>query len=109
MLPKASRLSRAEAEFLKNGKSVFTTLLSLRFTPAPETKFSVSVSKKTAKSAVDRNRIRRKCYAALEKALPTLNTSVKGMFFPKATIKTLSQEKLAAELVLVLKKAGIIS
>jgi ribonuclease P protein component len=109
MLPKASRLSRAEAETLKNGKSVFTTLLSLRIVPAEETKFSVSVPKKVAKSAVDRNRIRRKCYGAIEKVAGDIKKPIRGMFFPKAEVRTISHEKLVAEVVLVFKKAGIIS
>ena len=109
MLPKASRLSRAEAEVLKNGKSVFMTLLSLRLIPATKTQISVSVPKKIAKSAVDRNRIRRRAYSALEQIIPTINRPAKMMLFPKAIFRTLPQEEIIKEIRNAFTKAGIVS
>lgn len=109
MLPKAFRLSRKEAEALKNGRSVFTTLLSLRTAPSPRSQFSVSVSKKVAKLAVDRNRIRRRCYSAITDILPTMPKPNMVMVFPKAAARTVSYEKLVSDLRTAFKKAGIVS
>ncbi len=109
MLSKASRLSRAEAEALKNGKSVFMTLLSLRWILANRTQISVSIPKKVANSAVDRNRIRRRVYSALEQVILDINRPVKIMIFPKTVFRTLPHHEIVKEIKNAFLKAGIIS
>ncbi|PJE74537.1 MAG: hypothetical protein COV01_00690 [Candidatus Taylorbacteria bacterium CG10_big_fil_rev_8_21_14_0_10_41_48] len=109
MLSQVYRLARKEALALKNGTSVFTTLLSLRAIPYSRIQISVSVSKKVAKKAVDRNRMRRQYYSALEKLIPEIKTPAKMMIFPKKTTKTISHKELVEELRKALDKAKLIS
>lgn len=109
MISKAFRLSRKEAESLKNGKSVFTTLVSLRTLPSSRLQVSVSVSKKVAKYAVDRNFIRRRCYRAIEEIISEIKTPSKIMVFPKKEVKKALYRNLVSDIQEALIKAGIIS
>ncbi len=108
MLPKAERLTRKDILALSQGKSVFGTLLSVRFRPADKAKYAVSVSKKTASRAVDRNRIRRRVYAALS-ALKKADTLPKKAFFalimPKKECGSLPISQIQAELSVLFEKA----
>lgn len=74
MLPKKSRLTAVEVrEILKSGRSARVGTLSAKVragTPAQAGKAAVVVSSKVAKSAVERNRLRRAAYALLQTALP---------------------------------------
>ncbi len=65
MLKKSHRLNRVEfAHLLTYGRRVSGTGFSLLYTTGnKEAKFSVVVGKKTAKKAVERNRLRRRVYA----------------------------------------------
>jgi ribonuclease P protein component len=83
MLPKSARLTVADIETLSQGKSVFGTLISVRYIPAPALKFSVSVSKKVAKTAVLRNRMRRRLYGALEGVMKEVKNPLHIMIMPK--------------------------
>jgi len=109
MLSQVYRLARKEALALKNGTSVFTTLLSLRTTPSSRTQIAVSVSKKVAKRAVDRNRTRRRYYSAMEKLIPEIKTPAKIMIFPKKTTKAVLHKEIIEELRKALDKAKLIS
>lgn len=66
----------------QKGKTIRTPILSLVF--APNTKhhqrFSVVVSKKVLKSAVGRNRIRRRVYEALRLELPEFTAHMDCIF-----------------------------
>lgn len=71
MLPARKRLAAAEVrEILKSGKAVRSGHLLLKYCPARSGAAAVVVSKKVAKSAVARNRIRRSIYRELARALP---------------------------------------
>lgn len=109
MLPKASRLSTEDVRSLAAGKSVFGTLLSLRIKPAEALKCSVSVSKKVAPRAVDRNRARRRVYAAFEKALPAVTSPAFILIMPKKEALSAPLDALVAEISLLMKKAGFAS
>jgi ribonuclease P protein component len=66
MLKKRERLSRREVEqVLNKGKRVRGTLFSISVIGAQEMKCAVVVSKRVAKQAVLRNKIRRRVYATL--------------------------------------------
>ena len=70
MLPKKKRLTRALFKPLLNAREqAHSPHFWLRATPADSPRLGVSVSKKVAKSAVVRNRIRRRVYAEI----PRLN------------------------------------
>jgi ribonuclease P protein component len=66
MLKKRERLSRREVEHVLNkGKRVRGTLFSVSSIQAQHMKCAVVVSKRVAKQAVLRNKIRRRVYATL--------------------------------------------
>lgn len=66
MLPKTKRLTATEVrEVLKLGSVVRAGAVSARYTKAPAAKAAVVVSKKVARLAVTRNRLRRLGYSAL--------------------------------------------
>lgn len=71
MLPRSRKLSASEVrEILRMGKPTRGSRLLAKYREAPLSKAAVVVSKKVAKSAVERNKIRRELYAALVSALP---------------------------------------
>ncbi len=109
MITQALRLSRKDAEALKNGKSVFGTLLSLRYTPSTTCGYSVTVSKKVSKDAVGRNRIRRRTYAALRSIIKDEQISALIMIFPKSSVRTIPFATLESDLRDVMRKAHLIS
>lgn len=67
MLPRKSRIGKKGlAEVLRVGKTLRTTFFSIKYAPSKiSLQSAVVVSKKTAKSAVVRNRLRRAAYRAL--------------------------------------------
>ncbi len=108
MLPKSKRLTTEEIESLSNGKSVFGTLISMRAIKSDTLKFAVSVSKKVVPLAVDRNRLRRRIYAALPSLIPEIKTPVFIMFMPKKEILVASMDVLKSEIGALLRKLGIV-
>ena len=74
MLPKSRRLSAREVSaVLKAGKSRRAGGVSVKYLPSPRGKAAMVVSKKVARLAVTRNRLRRAGYAALPSALPPVH------------------------------------
>jgi ribonuclease P protein component len=69
MLKRTERLRRGEFTTIAQNRAVHEGLFTVRISPSLPTqtprKFSVVVSKKVAKTAVARNALRRKVYAAL--------------------------------------------
>jgi ribonuclease P protein component len=115
MLPKSERLSVRDIAILENGRSVFGSHLSIRYSPVPPSalsetslkKFSVTVSKKVGKTAVLRNRIRRRVYVALLEAKASISKSVFVMVMPKKECDTLAIAEIKSELTALFNKAGI--
>jgi ribonuclease P protein component len=70
MLPKRERIPRSQfAGLLQSRAYKNSAHFTLRTAPSPSgARFAVSVSKKVSKSAVVRNRVRRRAYTALPKA-----------------------------------------
>lgn len=68
MLPKKRRLTAGDVKIvMKEGRSVRASFLSAKYTASgTPLRASVVVSKKVAKRAVERNRIRRAVYRALQ-------------------------------------------
>ncbi|MBY0309716.1 ribonuclease P protein component [Patescibacteria group bacterium] len=68
MLSKQDRLSRPEfSEYFKSGSRQHSDVLTAVYTPHARLRGAVVVSKKVAKKAHERNTIRRRLYAALER------------------------------------------
>lgn len=108
MLKKRDRLTAKDIESLSLGKSVFGTLISLRYKPSPKAGFSATASKKTFKTAVLRNRARRRVYAALEKSIGDVRAKAFVMIMPKKEALDASFGDLAAEVRSLLGKAGLL-
>lgn len=70
MFKKSVRLSRSEfMTFLSSGKRYHSEFLTITHTPGPVLRAAAVVGKKVAKEAVDRNRIRRRLYATLQRVV----------------------------------------
>lgn len=112
MLPKRNRVEKALfKDILTLGRVFNTTHLSLRAikeNKKQESKFSFTVSKKVAKSAVDRNRIRRRGYAALALVWARIPDSFVGIFSAKSGIAAISFEDLSLEVKNILAGAKML-
>lgn len=96
----------------RNGESVRSRFLTVKYTANPRRKTSrcsVVVSKKIAKHAVVRNRIRRRLYELLRAHLPAINTSHDIVIIvSSADIAELPHAELAEILQSQLITAGIL-
>jgi len=82
----------------KNGQAVRSRLVTVKYTSNPhreKSRFAVVVSKKVHKSAVGRNRIRRRIYEIIRNELPRFNSAhdVAVMVF-SSEVLTLPAEEL---------------
>lgn len=104
MLKKALRLTTEEIETLSQGKSVFGTLISLRYIPADTLKFAVAASKKVFKTAVDRNHARRRVYDAVDVRSLAKARGAFVMFMPKKECLEASTVELKSEIASLLSR-----
>ena len=86
-----------------NGSSVRTQKITVKFAKNPhrkDSRFAVVVSKKVLKSAVGRNRIRRRVYEIIRHELPKIDGTfdVAVMIFHKS-VKDISHEELKENIV----------
>ncbi|MDP1625369.1 MAG: ribonuclease P protein component [bacterium] len=107
MLRKADRLASRDINRPSQGKSVFGTLISMRFLPSEHTKVSVVVSKKVAPTAVGRNRIRRRVYAAVREVRNSLKKPAFIMIMPKKECLSCDIRSINDELKTLFNKAGL--
>ena len=95
---------------LDGAKTFKNNLFLLRFAtqnkPNVSSRFCFSVSKKVAKQAVVRNRMRRTGYQLLEKYIPEIKPNILAVF----SFKTIPQnnEKIAENLESVLKESNLL-
>lgn len=99
MLSKQNRIPRKDFKYLLEQKRYFNSPnFTLRFAKRENKspQFSVSVSKKVSKKAVDRNRVRRRVYSVLRSV-----QAPEGMYFfiAKPSSINLKGEKLRMEIV----------
>lgn len=91
MLPKNQRIPKNMFPLLSNGAKVFkNNLFLLRFvlvSGEKNSRFCFSVSKKVAKSAVVRNRLRRAGYRLLKKYINQIKPNVLAIFSFRAAPK----------------------
>ncbi len=105
MLKRAERLTRHDFGRVAMGRTTHTPLFTVRLLPiygaaVASKKFSVVVSKKVAKTAVARNALRRKVYAAINECGPL---SVHGILYMKPEAVSASYEAIRASLLQVLR------
>ena len=91
-----------------NGSSVRTQKITVKFAKNPhrkDSRFAVVVSKKVLKSAVGRNRIRRRVYEIIRHELPKIDGTfdVAVMIFHKS-VKDISHEELKENIVNTFKE-----
>lgn len=95
----------------KNGQAVRSRLITIKYTNNPHRKvsrFAVVVSKKVHKSAVGRNRMRRRVYEIIRHEMPKMNGvhDIAVMIFSSEVI-ALPQEELQAAVIQSFEQAGL--
>lgn len=115
MLPRKNRISRNDfPSYNAKGFRVFSPLFSAVFYTKTtqdgqvSQQASVVVSKKTAKTAVLRNYLRRRFYDLLNPYFKDISTSFTVVFYPKIEAKNSSQEILNKEIEKALKGAKLL-
>lgn len=102
IVPRANRL-RLKKDFrtvFNQGQRVRSESFSIIFLPSKQTRVGIVISKKTEKSAVKRNRTRRRVKEVLRKLLPSLETYSLDMVFllgPEAVNKPFGDLKIELE------------
>lgn len=113
MLPRAQRLHASlVGRVMRGGRRFVGHLGVLRVTwdeGSPAFKFGVGISKAVVRKAVDRNRVRRRVYGAVQELSPFIEKGTTSFFQLKRDISDLSAHKLRAEIEIVLRSAGIIT
>lgn len=94
-----------------NGKAVRSRALTIKWVPnerRKKSRISVVVSKKTLKSAVGRNRIRRRLYEYMRTHLPTLDAVYDIVIIAtSADLRTMPAPELQAELDKLFDQANL--
>lgn len=109
MFPRRNRLSRDEiAEVTKSGRVVRTPLLSVRVLDNPTNgrglyKFAFVISKKESKTAVSRNRAKRRVRAAMRRVLPQQSKPLYCIIFIKKEVLDASIDDIVLNLTKALK------
>ncbi|NOY35507.1 MAG: ribonuclease P protein component [bacterium] len=111
MLPKKHRINKEMfKKVFPSGRSVHSGLISLKITKGEEenARFAFVVSAKTAKKAVDRNKLKRRARHIAAKLLPSFKRGVTVIFFFKKGSEKLDFKELEKEMANICKKAGIL-
>lgn len=95
----------------KNGEAIRSHAITIKYTANPHrrhSRFAVVVSKKVHKSAVGRNRIRRRLYEIIRQELPKLNGAhdVAVMVF-SSEVRTMPYEELVQTVRQLFAAAGL--
>ena len=110
MLPKNRRIPRKMFPLLSNGAKIFKNkLFLLRFVLESNQKisrFCFSVSKKVARNAVTRNKMRRAGYSFLKKYLSEIKPEVIALFSYRVIPK--DEEEIIKNLTSILKDSKLI-
>ena len=94
---------------MEKGRMTHSPLFVIKSISTQETsRFSVSVPKKVAKTAVQRNKIRRQVYSAVKKIEPQVKSGLSGMIIVKAGSEKLSFEALTVEIKDIFVKSGFL-
>jgi ribonuclease P protein component len=112
MIPQDRRISRKEFnEFLKKSRSIYSENASLSVYQEKKevfpSRFAFVVSKKIAKKAVERNKIRRHGYAVIQKNIEYIKPNAICIFFFKKGSDNLTYEQKQSQIISLLQKAGI--
>ena len=101
MLAKKNRLTTKKfQEVFKKGEVIHTPLFMGRkmFSVDKNSHFAVVVSKKIARRAVDRNKMRRRVYAEIENILPNISPPIQMIIFLKKEVANLTKKDFRKQL-----------
>ncbi len=103
------RQSRDIARAMKRGRTGYAAQLHLKanFSGLPQTRVAIVVSKKVAKKAVVRNRIRRRLSGILAEQWQTVLPGYDIVILVHEDISELAADKLTAQLAGALNKGGV--
>ncbi len=110
MLPSTLRISKTEFKTLGRGYSYHSPVLSLyiyKKTDQTPSQFSFLCSKKVAKSAVDRNRLRRRGYNTLTKVLIKIQPGFYGVYSFKKGAEKSTFSEINGTVLQLLTQSGI--
>lgn len=102
MLPKPERLRRARdfALLSQKGRPVFEAFFTLRFrATSTSTKFGIVASAKIFKTAVERNRVKRRMREALRDTRPSWPEKIDGLFVMKREAMAVEATRLREALI----------
>jgi len=108
MLQKSKRIPRKAFKPLIDSRNYLNSEhFSLKLAPSNKVLVAVTVSKKVSKSAVVRNRVRRRAYNAFKTILPSLKNHL-FMLISKPGIEKLKSPQIEDELRKLLTKSNLI-
>lgn len=111
MLTKHQRIAKKKDfdYIFKNGKSRYSSVSGVKFVFNGLTfnRFGLIISNKVSKSAVDRNRIRRRLYTQLTSLLPSLKIGYDVIVIIQPGAKNFTSEEFNKNLVDLFKSAKI--
>ncbi|MEI6420078.1 MAG: ribonuclease P protein component [bacterium] len=96
----------------RKGFFVSNDYITLRFLLVPEqeeARFTVIVTKKVSKLAVDRHYNQRKIYNIIQELIPHSVPGYSTLIFPKKDLRLIEQDLIKEETIKILKKTGLIS
>lgn len=110
MLPKNRRIARKDFTYiLANGRKFNSPILLLNIAKiakdSENSRFSFSVSKKVSKSAVVRNKLRRRGYSSIEKNIDKIKPAHFLFFNYKKGAEKLKYQEIEKEVVSLLEKS----
>jgi ribonuclease P protein component len=110
MLPKSKRLStKAFTGIIEKGQSFHGPFLVIRvISSETHSSFAVSVPKKVAKLAVDRNKLRRQIYSIISAIDSKIVKQGKVVIVAKTGTNKLPYEELTGEIHRIFVKAGLL-
>lgn len=110
MLPSSKRLTIPLFKtVLEKGKIFHSSLFIFKAIKIEgQSRFSVSVSKKVAKNAVLRNKIRRRVYSNIASVYPSIVNGIHGVFIAKSPIINSPFEEVASDLQSLFVKSGLL-
>jgi ribonuclease P protein component len=110
MLPKKKRLNKSSFNIvIDEGKPFHSTIATLRLKETTEnSQFSISIPKKVSKSAVVRNKMKRKVFSIIKELYPDLQKKVMGIIIMKPNSDKLDFETLEKEIINLFVKTGLL-
>ncbi len=110
MLPSSKRLTTSLfKETIAKGRIFHSSLFTIRVMKSEGlSRFSVAVPKKVAKTAVERNKLRRRTYSVLRNLHSRIKVGFHGVFITKPSIKTANIDSIREDTEQFFVKSGLL-